>query len=55
MATAERLAQAKDAPRRWVGKEALRELTSPKLRARLAGRVAAAPRKSQPGLFMKPA
>ena len=43
VATAERLAKAKDAARRSVGKDALRELTSPKLRARLARRAAAAP------------
>ena len=46
-ATTERLAKSSEAARRWVGKDALRELTSPKLRARLAGRIAAAPRKSQ--------
>jgi 3-methyladenine DNA glycosylase AlkD len=38
VATAERLANAEDAPRRWVGRDALRELRSPKLRARFARR-----------------
>ena len=42
-ATAARLAQARDAARRWVGKDALRELQSPKLRARLAKRGAGVP------------
>ena len=47
--TAQRLAKSKDAARRWVGKDALRELTSPKLRARLARRVAAAPHRKRSG------
>jgi 3-methyladenine DNA glycosylase AlkD len=46
-ATAERLAKSPDAARRWVGKDALRELTSPKLRARLARRGAGAPRQDK--------
>jgi len=36
VAMAQRLALSPDAASRWVGKDALRELTSPKLRARLA-------------------
>jgi 3-methyladenine DNA glycosylase AlkD len=35
---AQRLAASKDAPARWVGKDALRELTSPAVTARLASR-----------------
>jgi 3-methyladenine DNA glycosylase AlkD len=35
---ARRLAASGDASPRWVGKDALRELTSPKVRARLAPR-----------------
>jgi len=46
-ATAKRLADSKDTARRWVGKDALRELASPKLRARLARRAAAAPRRKR--------
>ena len=43
---ARRLAESPDAPARWVGKDALRELTSPKLRKSLATRrrVSAAPK-----------
>jgi len=43
---ARRLAESPDAPSRWVGKDALRELTSPKLRKSLATRrsVSAAPK-----------
>jgi len=43
---ARRLAESSDAPSRWVGKDALRELTSPKLRKSLATprRVSAAPK-----------
>jgi 3-methyladenine DNA glycosylase AlkD len=36
MALAKRLAESKEAAPRWVGKDALRELSSPKVRARLA-------------------
>jgi len=36
---AKRMALSKDAACRWVGKDALRELASPKVRARLARRV----------------
>lgn len=36
IAVAKRLAQSKEASCRWVGKDALRELASPKVRARLA-------------------
>jgi len=38
LATARRLALSEEAACRWVGKDALRELASPKLRARLARR-----------------
>ena len=38
VATARRLAESKDPAPRWVGKDALRELASPKVRARLARR-----------------
>ena len=38
MTVAKRLAQAKEASCRWVGKDALRELEGPKVRARLARR-----------------
>jgi 3-methyladenine DNA glycosylase AlkD len=38
LATAKRLAQSQEAAPRWVGKDALRELASPKVRARLARR-----------------
>jgi 3-methyladenine DNA glycosylase AlkD len=38
LATAKRLALSEEAACRWVGKDALRELASPKLRARLARR-----------------
>jgi 3-methyladenine DNA glycosylase AlkD len=38
VATAKRLALSEEAACRWVGKDALRELTSPKVRARLARR-----------------
>jgi 3-methyladenine DNA glycosylase AlkD len=40
---ATRLAQSEEAACRWVGKDALRELTSPKVRSRLARRAKAAP------------
>ncbi len=39
VATARRLAASEDPAPRWVGKDALRELTSPKLLARLSRRV----------------
>jgi 3-methyladenine DNA glycosylase AlkD len=48
---ARRLAHSKDAAPRWVGKDALRELTSPKVRSQLAGRSrvdSARPRSSRP-------
>jgi 3-methyladenine DNA glycosylase AlkD len=38
LATARRLAESKDPAPRWVGKDALRELASPKVRARVARR-----------------
>jgi len=38
VALAKHLAQSEDAPSRWVGKDALRELTSPKVIARLVKR-----------------
>jgi 3-methyladenine DNA glycosylase AlkD len=38
IAIAERLAQSTDAPARWVGKDALRELSSPAVQKRLAAR-----------------
>jgi len=38
LATAKRLAQSEEAGCRWVGKDALRELASPRVRARLARR-----------------
>src|SRR5687768_2627570 len=38
LAAARRLAQSQEAAPRWVGKDALRELASPKVRARLARR-----------------
>jgi 3-methyladenine DNA glycosylase AlkD len=38
MSTARRLASSEDAPRRWVGKDALRELTSTAVRERLESR-----------------
>jgi 3-methyladenine DNA glycosylase AlkD len=43
LVTARRLAQSRQASCRWVGKDALRELTGPKLRARLARRSPRAP------------
>jgi 3-methyladenine DNA glycosylase AlkD len=36
LTVAKRLAQSEDAPCRWIGKDALRELLNPKVRARLA-------------------
>jgi 3-methyladenine DNA glycosylase AlkD len=39
IAVSKRLAQSKEASCRWVGKDALRELANPKVRARLARRV----------------
>jgi 3-methyladenine DNA glycosylase AlkD len=39
LAVAKRLAESQDAACRWVGKDALRELASPKLRSRLTRRV----------------
>jgi 3-methyladenine DNA glycosylase AlkD len=39
LAVARRLARSKDATGRWVGRDALRELTSPNVRARLARRI----------------
>lgn len=41
MAIAERLARSADAPARWVGKDALRELSSPAVQKRLAARKSA--------------
>ena len=38
LTVARRLALSEDAARRWVGKDALRELASPKVRAALARR-----------------
>ena len=38
IATAKRLAQSEEPPCRWVGKDALRELSGPKVQSRLAGR-----------------
>ena len=38
IASAKRLAQSEEAVCRWVGKDALRELSSPKVQSRLAGR-----------------
>ena len=38
VAVARRLARSENAAPRWVGKDALRELASPKVRARVAGR-----------------
>jgi hypothetical protein len=38
VSTAKRLASSEDAPRRWVGKDALRELTSPAVLERLESR-----------------
>ena len=38
LAVSQRLARSEDAPSRWVGKDALRELASPKVRAVLARR-----------------
>jgi 3-methyladenine DNA glycosylase AlkD len=46
-ATAERLAKSQDAARRWVGKDALRELQSPELRVRFARRGAGARRQDK--------
>lgn len=42
VAVAKRLSQSKEAAPRWVGKDALRELASPKVRAQLARRAHAA-------------
>lgn len=36
LAVSKRLARSEDAPRRWVGKDALRELTRPQVRAKLS-------------------
>ncbi len=38
LAVARRLAQSEEAACRWIGKDALRELASPKVRSRLARR-----------------
>jgi 3-methyladenine DNA glycosylase AlkD len=38
LAVARRLATSPDAPARWVGRDALRDLDSPKVRARMAGK-----------------
>jgi 3-methyladenine DNA glycosylase AlkD len=38
LAVARRLAASKEAPCRWVGKDAVRELASPKVRAQIARR-----------------
>jgi 3-methyladenine DNA glycosylase AlkD len=45
---ARRLAQSSDAPSRWVGKDAQRELESPRVRALLARRAAAGERTQPP-------
>jgi 3-methyladenine DNA glycosylase AlkD len=48
VAVAQRLAQSKNAAPRWIGKDALRELASPKVRARLARRAPSNPRRRPP-------
>ena len=50
VSAAKRLAAAKDAPRRWVGKDALRELSSPSVRERLQSR--AGPRRVLPAALL---
>ena len=50
VAVAQRLAAAKEAAPRWVGKDVLRELMNPKVRSRLA-----APRAARPSAKARPA